>query len=257
MVESVNLKTVVVTGGSQGIGKGISRVFSENGYNVAIIARDKSRADYCAEEIREAGGSAIAFSGDVSKRESLDQVAALVAKTFGGIDVLCSNAGIFPSAPLETMTAEEWDLVLNTNARGTLFAIQACIPYLKQAEYGRVVITSSITGPTTGYPGWAHYAASKAAQLGFMRTAALELAPENITVNAVLPGNVLTEGLQGVGEDYIEKMTASIPFKRLGSVEDIGYAALFLASKEAGFITGQTITIDGGQTLPENIEAII
>ena len=141
--------------------------------------------------------------------------------------------------------------MLNTNARGALYTVQACLPWLKQAEAGRVILTSSITGPVTGYPGWAHYAASKAAQLGFMRTAALELAHHDITINAVLPGNVLTEGLNEMGPDYLEQMTRSVPLRRLGSVRDIGWAALFLASREAGFITGQTLVIDGGQTLPK------
>jgi 3-oxoacyl-[acyl-carrier protein] reductase len=121
---------------------------------------------------------------------------------------------------------------------------------------GRIILTSSITGPITGYPGWSHYGASKAGQLGFMRTAAIELAPRNITVNAVLPGNIFTEGLAGLGADYIASMEASIPLKRLGSVEDIANAALFLASEEAAYITGQTITVDGGQTLPESLGAL-
>jgi 3-oxoacyl-[acyl-carrier protein] reductase len=119
-----------------------------------------------------------------------------------------------------------------------------------------VILTSSITGPITGFPGWTHYGASKAGQLGFMRTAALELAKLRITVNAVLPGNILTEGLIGMGDEYVSSMAASIPLGRLGSVADIGNAALFLASDAAGFITGQSIIVDGGQTLPESLEAL-
>ncbi len=130
------------------------------------------------------------------------------------------------------------------------------MPYLKKSNQGRVVITSSITGPVTGFPGWTHYGASKAAQLGFMRTACIEVAKYNITVNAVLPGNILTEGLIALGPDYERSMAASIPLKKLGIVEDIGYAALFLASKEASYITGQTIIVDGGQILPESMDAL-
>jgi 3-oxoacyl-[acyl-carrier protein] reductase len=126
---------------------------------------------------------------------------------------------------------------------------------MKQKNQGRIVITSSITGPITGYPGWAHYGASKAGQLGFLRTAAIELAPCNITINAVMPGNIKTEGLACLGQDYLDKMTASIPQKRLGSVEDIGYAALFFALDEAAYVTGQTLVIDGGQVLPESLGA--
>jgi 3-oxoacyl-[acyl-carrier protein] reductase len=118
------------------------------------------------------------------------------------------------------------------------------------------VLTSSITGPITGFPGWTHYGATKAGQLGFMRTAGIELAKYGITVNAVLPGNIISEGLQRLGDEYLKTMAAAIPLKRLGEAEDIGNAALFLASKEAGYITGQTIVVDGGQTLPESLDAL-
>jgi len=121
---------------------------------------------------------------------------------------------------------------------------------------GRVILTSSITGPITGFPGWTHYGASKAGQLGFLRTAAIELARDDITVNAVLPGNIMTEGLAGMGEDYVAGMTAAIPMRKLGSVADIGYAALFFATDEAAYITGQTIVVDGGQVLPESPDAV-
>jgi 3-oxoacyl-[acyl-carrier protein] reductase len=119
-----------------------------------------------------------------------------------------------------------------------------------------VILTSSITGPITGFPGWSHYGATKAAQLGFLRTAAIELAGHGITVNAVMPGNIETEGLAEMGEEYREKMESAIPLKRLGTVADIGNAALFLASDEAGYITGQTIVVDGGQILPESLMAL-
>ena len=137
-----------------------------------------------------------------------------------------------------------------------LFSIQACLPYLKRSDAGRIVLTSSITGPLTGYPGWSHYGATKAGMLGFMRTAALELARFKITINAVLPGNTLTEGLSDLGSEYMDTMIASIPLKRFGTVEEIGHAVAFLASEAAGFITGQTLVVDGGQTLPESLQAL-
>jgi 3-oxoacyl-[acyl-carrier protein] reductase len=130
------------------------------------------------------------------------------------------------------------------------------LPYLKQSDQGRIVLTSSITGPVTGYPGWTHYGASKAGQLGFMRSAAIELARYGITVNAVLPGNIVTEGLVAEGEAYGEAMVASIPMRRLGSVDDIAHAALYFASREAGYVTGQTLIVDGGQVLPESLAAL-
>ena len=121
---------------------------------------------------------------------------------------------------------------------------------------GRVIVTSSITGPITGYPRWSHYGASKAAQLGFIRTAAMGLAPKQITINAVLPGNIVTEGLADMGQEYLDSMASAIPAGRLGTVADIGNAALFFATDEAAYITGQTPVVDGGQVLPESLMAI-
>ena len=155
------------------------------------------------------------------------------------------------------MTEADWDQMQNINLKGTFFVTQAALAYMKKQGYGRVVITASITGPITGYPGWSHYAASKAGQLGFMRSASLEYAKEGITINAVMPGNILTEGLAAQGEEYLGQMTRSIPARKLGKPEDIGYAVCFLASKEASYITGQTIIVDGGQILPESPEAIL
>ena len=154
------------------------------------------------------------------------------------------------------MSSEEWDQVLATNLKGNFLTIKACLPHLKKSDNGRIVLTSSITGPVTGFPGWTHYGASKSGQLGFMRTACMEFAKYGITVNAVLPGNTLTEGLIALGEDYLEDHGCVVPLKRLGTVEDIGNAALFLATKEAGYITGQTIIVDGGQIVPESLEAL-
>ena len=243
----------MVTGASKGIGKGIARVFARQGAKVLVVARHADQAEACA---RELGATASAFAADVTKLDDLEAMAKAAAERHGGIDVLCANAGIFPQAKIEELSAEQWDHVLGTNLKGTFLAVKACLPYLKKADGGRVVITSSITGPVTGFPGWTHYGASKAGQLGFLRTAAIELAKYGITINAVMPGNIVTEGLEGLGTEYLKTMAASIPLKRLGSVEDIGYAALFFASREAAYITGQTIIVDGGQILPESLEAL-
>jgi 3-oxoacyl-[acyl-carrier protein] reductase len=253
MLTSVKGKSVVVTGASKGIGKGIARVFAKNGAKVTVVARHADQAEASAKAI---GGDTSAFAADVTDLVSLEKMAATAAERSGGIDILCANAGIFPQAKIEDMSSEQWDEVLSTNLKGTFLAVKACVPYLKKSGEGRIVITSSITGPVTGFPGWTHYGASKSGQLGFLRTAAIELAKYGITVNAVMPGNIVTEGLEGLGADYLKTMAASIPLKRLGSVEDIGYAALFLASKEAAYITGQTIVVDGGQILPESLEAL-
>ena len=196
------------------------------------------------------------LAADVASKADCELVAATAADRLGGIDVLCANAGVFPDARLADMAEEDIDHVLGTNLKGTILSVQACLPLLARSGQGRVILTSSITGPITGFPGWTHYGASKAGQLGFMRTAAIELARDGITVNAVLPGNILTEGLAGMGEDYIAGMTSAIPLRKLGHVDDIGYAALFLATDEAAYITGQTIVVDGGQVLPESPEAV-
>jgi 3-oxoacyl-[acyl-carrier protein] reductase len=253
MFTSLAGKSVIVTGGSKGIGKGIARVFAKAGCKVLVASRHLDEAQACA---RELGTNASAASADVTSLSSMDALARLADERHGGIDILCANAGIFPPARLEEMTDEQWDIVVDTNLKGTFHSVKACLPYLKKSTQGRVILTSSITGPITGFPGWTHYGATKAGQLGFMRTACMELAKYGITVNAVLPGNILTEGLQELGPDYEKSMAASIPLKRLGTVEDIGHAALFLATKEAGYITGQTIIVDGGQIIPESLDAL-
>jgi 3-oxoacyl-[acyl-carrier protein] reductase len=186
----------------------------------------------------------------------MQNAAEEAVQRYGRLDILCANAGIFPSAPLAELTGSQWDEVFNVNAKGTLFSVQACLPFLRRSDAGRIVITSSITGPVTGFPGWSHYGASKAAQLGFIRTAALELSQYGITINAVLPGNIETEGLTELGESYRQQMIGSIPLKRLGKLDDVGFAVSFFASPEAGFITGQTLVVDGGQVLPESLTAL-
>ena len=256
MFSSMADRSVVVTGGSRGIGRGIARVFADAGAKVLISGRDKVALDEAVADLRSSGAEVSAITADVSDREQCDEMARAALERHGGIDVLCANAGIFPQASLEEMTPDNLEEVLGTNLKGTVYAVQACMPALTASGRGRIIVTSSITGPTTGFPGWSHYGASKAAQLGFIRTAAIELASKKITINAVLPGNVFTEGLADLGQDYLDSMAASIPLKRLGSVADIGNAALFFASDEAGYVTGQTLVVDGGQILPESLEAL-
>ncbi|MFT8929761.1 MAG: 3-oxoacyl-ACP reductase FabG [Sporolactobacillus sp.] len=248
-------KTVLITGASKGIGLGIAKAFIKEGANIAIIARHNDRT--VINQLSEAGtGDVHFFTGDVTSGLSITEAIQEAAEFFHGIDIVCANAGIFPTTPLESISEEEWGQVLDTNARGTFLLVQKSLSYLKKSTGGRIVITSSITGPLTGYKGFSHYGASKAAQLGFMRSAALELAAYQITINAVMPGNVLTEGLVNLGEDYLKKMADSVPLKRLGSPDDIAQAVLFLASEKASYITGQTLVVDGGQTLPENLDGI-
>lgn len=250
-------RSVIVTGGTKGIGKGIARAFAKSDANVLITGRDETSAVACSEELSTCGeGTVKYFLGDVTSRKDCERMAEVAQNAFGGVDVLCANAGIFPSSRIEEMTSQDLDLIFSTNINGSIFALQACLPALKASGRGRVIFTSSITGPITGFPGWAHYGATKAAQLGFMRTAAIELAPFGITVNAVLPGNIVTEGLTDLGPEYRAAMEAAVPQNRLGEVEDIGYAALYFATDQASYTTGQALVIDGGQTLPESPEAL-
>lgn len=256
MFTSIAGRSVIVTGGSKGIGKGIASVFAKAGANVLIVGRDQAGLDTAARSLSGLGGSVSTHQVEISDRAACDDMARVAVERNGGIDVLCANAGIFPAARLTDMTPEDLETVMATNFKGTVFAVQACLPALEASGHGRIVVTSSITGPFTGFPGWSHYGASKAAQLGFIRTAAIELAPKQITINAVLPGNIKTEGLDTMGQSYIDQMAASVPQGRLGEVEDIGNTALFFATDEAGFITGQSLVIDGGQILPESLMAL-
>jgi 3-oxoacyl-[acyl-carrier protein] reductase len=253
MISSVKGRSVVVTGGSKGIGKGIARCFANAGAKVMIVSRHLDQAEAAAKEI---GKGTSACAGDVTSLADMEAMARTAAERNGGIDVLCANAGVFPQARIEDMTPEQWDEVVDCNLKGSFLSVKACAPYLKKSDQPRIVLTSSITGPVTGFPGWTHYGASKSGQLGFMRTACIELAKYGITVNAVMPGNIVTEGLDGLGEDYLKTMAASVPLKRLGSVDDIGNAAVYFASREAAYVTGQTIIVDGGQILPESLEAL-
>ena len=249
-------RSVIVTGAGRGIGRGIALRFGRAGCKVLLVSRTAGEIEAVANAIVAAGGTAATCVADLATEGGADIMALAARDQFGGVDILCANAGIFPAAKLDVMTAADFDHVIGANLRSTFLSVKVCLPFLKASGQGRIVVTSSITGPITGFPGWAHYGASKAGQLGFVRTAAIELAKDGITINAVMPGNIATEGLEAMGADYLAGMATSIPLKRLGSVEDIANAALFFASEEAGYITGQTLVIDGGQVLPESLAAL-
>lgn len=256
MFASLQGRSAIVTGGSKGIGRGIAETFANAGVNVLITGRSQADLDKAVAALSDAPGKVSGLSADVSNPDDARRVVAEAVARHGGLDIVCANAGIFPSGRLEELTPESIEEVLAVNFKGTVYIVQAAMAALAASGHGRVVITSSITGPITGYPGWSHYGASKAAQLGFLRTAAMELAPKQITINAVLPGNIITEGLGEMGQEYLDQMASAVPAGRLGSVTDIGNAALFFATDEAAYITGQSLVVDGGQILPESHLAI-
>ncbi|CAN3131349.1 3-oxoacyl-ACP reductase FabG [Mycobacterium sp. smrl_JER01] len=256
MFTSLQGRSAIVTGGSKGIGRGIAETFARAGVNVVITGRSQADVDRTVADLTGLSGTVTGAAADVTSPEECRRVVATAVDRNGGLDIVCANAGIFPSGRLQDLTPEDIEQVIGVNFKGTVYIVQAALDALTASGHGRVIITSSITGPITGYPGWSHYGASKAAQMGFLRTAAIELAPKKITVNAVLPGNVITEGLIEMGQDYMDQMAASIPAGKLGEVADIGNAALFFATDEAGYITGQSLVVDGGQILPESPEAL-
>jgi 3-oxoacyl-[acyl-carrier protein] reductase len=255
-VKTLEGQTAVVTGAASGVGRGIARVLAAEGARVAIADINRAGAEVAAGMLKDEGHEALAVAVDVTDRASTEGMASVVLESFGTIDILAANAGIYPMVLLEDMDDAEWDRVMGINVKGALHAIQACLPSMLESGSGRIVLTSSITGPITGYPGFAHYGASKAAMLGMMRSIALELARRGVTINAVLPGNVRTEGLDDLGEEHKRKMLAAIPMREFADPSDVGWAVRFLASPEARYITGQTLVIDGGPVLPESPEAL-
>lgn len=242
-------KIAIVTGASKGIGKGIAKVFAAHGAKLVITGRNQKDLDKTAAEI---GGDVVSLIADMTKPGDIENIAQTALDHFGRIDILCQNAGIYPTTLIRDMSEEEWDKVCDTNLKGSFLAIKACLPAMERQKYGRIVMISSITGPKVTQPGFAHYAASKAGMNGLIKTAALEFAQMGITVNGVEPGNIVTEGLDDRPAEIVQSLLQAIPMNEFGTPEDVANAALFLASDEARYITGETIVVDGGQILPES-----
>lgn len=245
-------KIALVTGGANGIGQGIVKTLAKAGAKVMICDIDEKSGQETAKEV---GGEFHKL--DVTDKNAAEQVVQDVLDKHERIDILAANTGIYPEVMIEDMTEEDWDKIQNINLKGMFFIAKPVLKAMKNQNYGRVILTSSITGDITGYPGGSIYGATKAGILGFMRSAAVEYAKFGITVNSVQPGMIATEGLKKQLGILSEKGAEAVPMKRLGEPEDIGATVCFFASEEAKYITGQSLVIDGGQIIPETPDVIL
>ena len=245
----VNLagQVAIVTGASQGLGRAIAIALGKAGARVACIARNKDKLAETVDAIQSADGQAEAFACDVKDSESVQRVVDEVAEKWGRLDILVNNAGITRDTLIPRMQDDQWDEVIATNLRGTFLFTRAATRPMMQQRYGRIINISSVSG-LMGNPGQANYSASKAAVIGMTRTVARELASRKITVNAVAPGFIESEMTEALGPALHEEVKKRVPAKRLGKPEEIADAVLYLASPSSSYITGHTLTIDGGLT---------
>ncbi|ESY14031.1 MULTISPECIES: SDR family oxidoreductase [unclassified Mesorhizobium] len=247
MTGRLESKVALIVGSARGIGKGIAQRFAEEGARLVLADSEAEAGQAAAEEL----GAAF-IRTDISQMADAEAAVALALSRHSRLDIIVQNAGIYPWQLIENTSPGDWDRVMAVNLRGTFNATLAALAPMKAQGYGRMLYTSSITGPHVTSPGHGHYAASKAGINGFIRSAALEFSGYGITVNGVEPGNILTEAIElHRGAAYIKNMEDSIPLGRLGSPRDVANAFLFLASDDASYITGTTIIVDGGQLLPE------
>lgn len=240
-------RVAIVIGAARGIGAAIAERFAADGARVVIGDTDPAAGAATAERL---GGRFVAT--DISRKDHAEAIVRAAVDGFGRLDILVQNAAIYPWTLIEDIEPEEWDRVMAVNLRGTYLAARAALPAMRAGGGGRMIFTSSITGPRVTSPGHGHYAATKAGINGFLKSAALEFSGYGITVNGVEPGNILTEGMQQHrSAEFIAMMERAVPLGRLGTPQDVAAAVAFLASDDAAYITGTTIVVDGGQTLPE------
>lgn len=245
-------KVAIVTGAGSGIGKRTARYLAAAGASVVIADINGPAAEAVAQDLKQAGTKAIAVTVDVSSEDSIHQLFERTLKEFGELHIMVNNAGIFPFQPFMDISAADWDRVQAVNLRGPFLCIKEAVKAMQASgKGGRIVNTSSIDSLRPSCPGLSHYAASKAGINAMIRSIALECGPSNITINAVLPGGIDTEGTNpgGAIDEAEKEVAARLPMQRYGQSEDIAGAVLFLASEASSFITGQTLVVDGGYLL--------
>ncbi|MBW2015267.1 MAG: 3-oxoacyl-ACP reductase FabG [Deltaproteobacteria bacterium] len=244
-------RTAIVTGGAKGLGRAFALEMAREGARVMVVTRrDLDNLRETVRLIREMGGDAVDFQADVSREEDTLAMARAAYEAFGRIDILINNAAVYDGIrrrPFQEIDLEEWDLVMAVNVKGAFLCARAVFPYMKEQGYGKIVNLASEVF-FTGSHGFAHYVASKGGIIGLTRALAVELGPHNICINCIAPGFTDTEASRGLA-DVAKYDTSKTPLRRLERPEDLTGAAVFLASPESDFITGQTILVDGGRAM--------
>jgi 3-oxoacyl-[acyl-carrier protein] reductase len=238
-------QVAIVTGASQGLGRSCAEALAASGATVALVARSADKLGEVAAGIRAAGGTAEVFPCDVMKAEDVQGVVETVVEKLGRLDILVNNAGVTRDTLLPRMSDEEWDQVLATNLRAPFLFMRAASRPMMQQRYGRIVNVASVSG-LIGNPGQANYSASKAGLVGLTKTVAKELAGRKITVNAVAPGFIASDMTAALGPVVLDEVKKRVPAKRLGEAWEIAEAVLFLVAPSSGYITAQTLVVDGG-----------
>jgi 3-oxoacyl-[acyl-carrier protein] reductase len=238
----------VITGAGRGIGRAIAMEFSQRG--AAVVINDKSPDGACAvcDEIKGSGGKAAHFEADISNPAATQNLVKFAVDTFGDLHILVNNAGITRDGLIMTMSEEDWDVVIATNLKGTFNCSKAAVRHMMRRRYGRIINISSVAGQM-GNAGQTNYASSKAGQIGFTKSLAREVASRGITVNAIAPGFIDTEILNAMNPETLAAAVKMVPLGRKGLPAEIAYAAAFLASDQAAFITGQVLAVDGGMAM--------
>lgn len=248
-MENTAVKTALVTGASRGIGAAIAKKLAARGFVVIInYGHSSAAAEEVKNQIEQAGGQAVLMQGDVSSGDDVDRMFKDIKKTWGRLDVLVNNAGINRDTLLVRMKEDQWDAVLSTDLKSVFFTTKAAASLMMRQRSGSIINIASVVG-ITGNAGQANYAAAKAGVIGFTKSAAKELAARGIRVNAITPGFIETDMTDAIPEKIREGMLETIPLRRGGKAEDVANAVAFLASDDAGYITGQVLKVDGGMVM--------